>query len=111
MNKRLKEVRNLIGLSQTEFAERLFLSHDLISSMERGKRKITERTIEAICQEFDINKEWLVNGNGDIFKDCLKEIDVDEDVKELTRMIFLLDQEDREAILSMVKLLAKKNKI
>ncbi|MCC0673107.1 helix-turn-helix transcriptional regulator [Clostridioides sp. ES-S-0145-01] len=110
IGKRLNELRTLESLSQRAFGERIYLSQDQISLLEKGKRILTERSINDICREFEVNEEWLRNGTGEIYKDCLVDLEVDDDVKEITNKLYELEQEDRDAILKMIELLQKKNK-
>ncbi len=35
--------------------------------MESGDRNVTDRTILLICNEFNVNEEWLRNGTGEMF--------------------------------------------
>lgn len=68
MNGRLKIIRNALNLSQAEFASRLGLnakSH--ISSLETGRRVVTDRLINDICREFNVNENWLRYGEGEMF--------------------------------------------
>ena len=67
MNSRLKEIRLKLGLSQKKFGDKMFLSQDQISLLENGKRNITDRTLNDICRTFNVNEEWLRNGDGDMF--------------------------------------------
>ncbi|EOY7154758.1 TPA: helix-turn-helix transcriptional regulator [Clostridioides difficile] len=110
VGKRLNELRTLERLSQRAFGERIFLSQDQISLLEKGKRVLTERSINDICREFEVNEEWLRSGKGEIYKDCLADLEIDDDVKEITNKLYELEQEDRDAILKMIELLQKKNK-
>lgn len=111
MNTRLKQLRLNEKLSQKAFGEKIFLSQDQISLLEKGKRTLTERSINDICREFSVNEDWLVNGTGPMYKDCLNDLDVDEDVKKITNMLFELNDEDRDAIINMIELLKKKNEL
>ncbi|EDS81406.1 helix-turn-helix transcriptional regulator [Clostridium perfringens] len=99
MNNRLKELRKTLNLSQKDFGAKLKLSPDMISLLERGKRKFTERVISDICREFDVNRSWLENGEGDMFIDILAEIDefnnADKDVQEMVRLYMQLDDVTR----------------
>ena len=74
MNTRLKELRNHLGLSQKDFGSKIFLSQDHISSLEKGRRSITDRSIKNICNEFNVNEEWLRSGKGSMFQDITKDI-------------------------------------
>lgn len=63
---RIKEVRNSLGMTQSDFGERIGLKQAGIGQMENGSRNVTERTIILICSTFGINEEWLRTGNGDM---------------------------------------------
>ncbi|MCC0764968.1 helix-turn-helix transcriptional regulator [Clostridioides sp. ES-S-0006-03] len=110
MNNRIKELRKIMNLSQKEFGKILNLSQNHISSIEKDTRTVTDRTINDICNKFNVNEKWLKNGEGEIYKDCLADLEVDDDVKEITNKLYELEQEDRDAILKMIELLQKKNK-
>lgn len=74
VNERMKEIRKDAKLTQTEFAKRVGISMSSISQMERGKINPTSQTIEFACREFNINREWLETGNGDMKKPPLDEV-------------------------------------
>jgi hypothetical protein len=38
-----------------------------LTEIESGNRKINERIIQLIVSEYNINKDWILTGNGDIF--------------------------------------------
>lgn len=64
----IRLLRKTKGLSQTEFAKRIYVSRDVISNIELQRVEPTDLIISAICNEFDINEEWLRTGNGEMFK-------------------------------------------
>lgn len=68
MNERIKELRKILNLTQSEFATRLLLSQNFIAQVESGKKNISERTEADICREFNINEEWLRTGAGEMHK-------------------------------------------
>lgn len=68
MNKRLKEVRLFYKISQEEFGKKIGLeSRGHISTLESGKKNITDRIIKDVCREFNINEHWLRTGEGEMF--------------------------------------------
>lgn len=75
MRERLKKARKALGLSQTEFAEKLGLTQPAIGFLEQGKTPITEKHIKPICAIFGINELWLTQGVGDMF---IKRDEIDE---------------------------------
>lgn len=60
--KRITELRNELGLSQTKFAEKLNLSKSTISLAERGERPYTKRTLIDISEKFGVNYDWITKG-------------------------------------------------
>lgn len=64
MNERIKSVRVMHGLNQTDFAKRLSISRSAVCKIESGENSPSDQTINLICKEFDINEEWLRTGNG-----------------------------------------------
>lgn len=66
-NTQIKKIRELLGLSQSVFAEELNLQRNSISLIENGKRNPSERTINDICDKFNVNKNYLINGKGEPF--------------------------------------------
>lgn len=71
MNTRIKKVRKESGLTQDAFAERLSLTRNYISLMEKGDRVPSDRTISDICREFSISEKWLRYNEGDMkIEDC-----------------------------------------
>lgn len=67
MNTRLKEVRISQNLTQVEFAERLSLTSNFISLLEKGVKLPSDRTINDICNKFHIDEDWLRTGEGNMY--------------------------------------------
>ena len=66
INDRIKEIRKISGLSQTDFAERLGTTRGVITNLEGEKTTPNEPFIELICREFNINEAWLRTGEGEV---------------------------------------------
>ena len=66
MNTRIYKVRKASALNQSEFAKKLSLTKNYISLIENGNRMPSERTIIDICDKFEINKDWLLTGEGEM---------------------------------------------
>ena len=45
INKRVKEIRQITGLTQIKFAERIAVSTSHLAGMESGDKKVNERTL------------------------------------------------------------------
>ncbi len=102
MNERFKQLRKATGLSQTEFAERVNLKRNTIASYEAGVREPVSAILELICREFGVNKDWLLTGEGEMFKTST----LDEELTTLVGSL-LSDEEDsykKRLINSLLKL-------
>lgn len=92
---RLKDLRNKLGLSQKDFGTMIHLSQDHISSLENGRRNITDRTINDICDKFNVNEEWLRHGKGEMKKDITEDVDAPDEIKILLKKFLLLNDSDK----------------
>lgn len=90
MNTRIKTLRKTLKLTQQEFADKLKFSRTTISSFESGAKVPSEKTLEYICIIFGVNKEWLINGTGNIFCEETDKISLYNEILEL------LDDDDQE---------------
>ena len=64
---RVKMLRTTLKLSQEEFGKRIYASQSLLTEIESGNRKVNNRTIQLIVSEYNVNKDWLLTGNGGMF--------------------------------------------
>lgn len=107
---RIKKLRQLEKLSQRAFGEKIFLSQDQISLLEKNKRVVTDRVIHSICSIYKVNEEWLRNEVGEIYTDCLKDLEINEEIKRVTNLLYELDKEDIDAITNMIEFLQNKKR-
>lgn len=67
MNERIRELRKELNLTLEKFSERLGISRGALSNVEIGKRNVTDQLFKSICREFNVNPDWLRNGQGEMF--------------------------------------------
>jgi len=67
MDKRLKELRKILNLTQQEFADKLGIKRNTIANYESGRNEPIGSVFSLICKEFNVNENWLRNGNGPMF--------------------------------------------
>jgi transcriptional regulator with XRE-family HTH domain len=60
--RRVRELRVKTGLSQEEFAARCGLDRTYMSGIERGKRNVSLRNIDAIARALDVSLSELLEG-------------------------------------------------
>ena len=64
---RVRLLRKSLKLTQEEFGKRIYVSQSLLTEIELGHRKVNNRTIQLIVSEYNVNKDWLLTGNGGMF--------------------------------------------
>jgi len=67
INKRVKQVRKFLKLSQAEFAKNLCLSGGYFAGIEMENRRANDRIIRLICVTYGVNEEWLRTASGKMF--------------------------------------------
>jgi transcriptional regulator with XRE-family HTH domain len=76
-NDRLKEIRTTLGLSQREFSKRIYISQSFYGDIELGKQVVSERIIHLVSTVFNVNKEWLKSGEGEMFSSAPPDVKLD----------------------------------
>jgi len=79
---RIKELRETLGLSQREFAEKLGKARRTIQHWESGNITPPENVLRLIEQTFSVNPEWLRHGKGEMFLSKQQEIDPEDLTEE-----------------------------
>ena len=69
IGERLALIRQNAGLTMTAFAEKLNLSKSTISLAENNKQALSVRVIVDICEKFNIRREWLETGEGEMLQE------------------------------------------
>ena len=64
---RIIMLRNMLQMSQVNFAKKIHISQGALSQIENGKSQISLETLRNISQELNVNCNWVVNGQGNIF--------------------------------------------
>jgi transcriptional regulator with XRE-family HTH domain len=64
---RIKLLRETLDMSQREFCKLLSLSGGYIANIESRLREPNNRLIKLIVSEFNVNEDWLLTGNGEMF--------------------------------------------
>lgn len=106
MNKRIKQLRKALDLTQQKFAERIGVKQNTVAQYEMGRNIPIDSVISLICKEFNVNEDWLRNGTGEMFVES-STFSLDEyaklhnlNDKEITliRNFMELDQNTRDAL-------------
>ncbi|GHV53253.1 hypothetical protein AGMMS49579_11700 [Spirochaetia bacterium] len=64
---RLKTLRKTLGINQRDFCRGIYISQGYYAQMESETREMNSRIIELISAKYNVNKEWLKTGKGEMF--------------------------------------------
>ncbi len=85
VNQRLKQWRTSKGFTQSEVGQVIGISKQGMYAVEKGKSKLSIDQIAKLCDHYDIDLSWLMNGVGadDGNPEEKKEIDYLKRINEL----------------------------
>jgi len=103
IHNRLKEIRKYMKLSIREFSKEIYVSHSLYGQTEYGTREPNDRIIQLISSRFNVNKEWILTGKGEMFSSPPPDIRL-ERILEIYNMV---DETLKDCLLEQSKILLK----
>ena len=113
---RIKVIRKELGLTLEKFGEKLGVTKTTISRIEKGVNNLTDQMARSICREYNVDYDYLMYGEGDMFTDLPKTIvdelcmqfDMDDFDRAVVEMYLDLPAELRQAIKAKVKDMVQK---
>ncbi len=75
---RIKQLRKNLQLSQTDFGKNLSVGIGVIRNFEYGITTPNELQINNICLTYNVNREWLETGEGEMFRERSREEEIAE---------------------------------
>lgn len=79
---RLREFRNVKGLSASAFAAQTGLNRTYLSDVEADRREPSRNFLDSLNKTYDLSYDWILTGSGQMFIDAPKE-GVRKDVSNL----------------------------
>jgi transcriptional regulator with XRE-family HTH domain len=67
VNERIRQVRQALNMSQTDFSRSIYISGGYTAEIENGHRTANDRIIHLIGLTFGVNEHWLKTGEGKMF--------------------------------------------
>lgn len=113
---RIRSIRKELNLTLEKFGAKLGVSKAAISAIETGSRNLTEQMAISICREFNVNYDYLVDGDGEMFDDlpetimdelCLQ-YSLDDFDRAIVEMYIGLPESARMAVKSEITKMIKK---
>lgn len=109
-NMRVKEVRQALNLTQTEFGEKLGVSKAVIVNLELSRVELKDMMKNLICRTFSVNTLWLENGQGEMFmnysdtliNEVAEEFNLSPTVKKTIANYLRLPTEEQEKVIELL---------
>lgn len=100
--KRIKEIRELLKMTQSEFGEKLGFSWSKIKDLESGKLHTTAEIALLMEKIYSIDLRWLLTGEGQMFHSSESSV-LDPLLEEIIHIIEKLPEERKKAVLNYVR--------
>lgn len=103
---RIKQVRQSLENSQSEFAAGIGIGQAALSAIEKGIRNVTDRNISLVCSEYRVNEQWLRSGFGEMFckndenvmSELASERNLSDLEQEFLRVYFRLNEDQKQSL-------------
>ena len=97
VKERLRAVRHSLNVSQKIFAKSIFISASYYACLEAGHRKIKDTILDSVSKIYNVSKEWLLTGKGEMFEAAPPDVKLEELIEIFKRLNdhfqgFILDQ-------------------
>lgn len=110
-NDRVRVLRQELGMTQTEFGEKLGVSKGVVVNLELSRVELKDLMINLICRTFKVNVLWLEKGEGEMLTD-VSDILIDEvadefnlspTVKKTVANYLKLPPEEQEKVIELLR--------
>lgn len=116
---RVLEIRKALDLTMDKFGEKLGVQKSAISKIEKDRVNLSDQMVKLICREYNVNYDWLVDGEGEMFSDLpqtvLDELCSQYELDDLDRFIVELyvglPKDVRDGIKARAKDLIQKREV
>ena len=113
---RVREIRKALNLTLEKFGMKLGVGKQAISKIEKGENSLTDQMAISICREYNVNYDYLMNGEGEMFdtlpqtilEELCKQYDLDGFDKILLEMYLEMTEAQREALKNKIREMIQK---
>lgn len=65
---RIKTLRQTLGMSQTDFGRKIGVTRSVLSNLDLGITTLQDPLLSLVCSVFNVRREWLETGAGEMFE-------------------------------------------
>lgn len=101
--KRIRDARELSGLSQGQAAKKLGMHRPTISEIEAGRRNVRADELQAFADLYGVEISWLAN-------EVVSDDKVDKAILAAARELSSMSDDDLNTLISTIKMIKSKGK-
>lgn len=113
---RVREIRKALNLTLEKFGMKLGVGKQAISKIEKGENSLTDQMAISICREYNVNYDYLMNGEGEMFdtlpqtilEELCKQYDLDGFDKILLEMYLEMTGSQRDVLKQTIREMIQK---
>lgn len=114
---RVKEIRTSLSLTLEKFGEKLGVGKTAISKIEKNERSLTDQMLKSICREYNVNYDYLMYGEGEMFSDLprtvldelCRQYDLNDFDRSLVELYIELPDDFRQLLKNKIRDIVKGN--
>lgn len=114
---RVKEIRTSLSLTLEKFGEKLGVGKTAISKIEKNERSLTDQMLKSICREYNVNYDYLMYGEGEMFSDLprtvldelCRQYELDNFDRSLVELYIELPKDFRQILKNKIREMLKEN--
>lgn len=114
---RVKEIRTSLSLTLEKFGEKLGVGKTAISKIEKNERSLTDQMLKSICREYNVNYDYLMYGEGEMFSDLprtvldelCRQYELDNFDRSLVELYIELPKDFRQILKNKIREILKEN--
>lgn len=108
IGERIKQIRKSNGLTLEKFGEKIRITAQSVSKLEKGFNNPSDQTVSLICREFGVSERWLLTGDGpakepppeDYLAALAREYEIGQEGERFLRLFMTLDPPMRNLTLA-----------
>lgn len=77
--------KEVLHLTQEDFSASIKVSRSNLGSIEIGRVNVTDRVLSDICDKYDVNRDWLLTGEGDPLRERTRNEKITDFAADLLR--------------------------
>ena len=112
VGERIKYLRKeILHVSQEDFGVSLGVTKSAVCAWEANRRNPTEQVYKVICKTYNVNYEWIANGEGEplfdlpqtIIDELCQQYELDKLDRDLIQAYLDLDARDRQFLKDYIR--------